>query len=204
MDTTPMTLGQFEQLVRRILATQGDEIDCQQVADLIAHYVELEVAGRRAPDLLPQVYQHLVQCDACGEIRDVLYELVALEAEGALPNSEDLLDDVVTPAEPRREAPATSLRVAGPTPKTPKRMERYAAGRPATVHGQRVPAADGRVRWTRWVAVVLLVVVVVVVGLWLMRNGGPISQLNESLALAAIVYSGSHPPRDWPNQKLRH
>lgn len=189
------TSEEFEQLVRRILATQDDEIDCEQVADLVARYVELEVAGQGAPQVLPQVHQHLVQCNACSEIRDVLYELVALEEAGALPDSEDLLDEIVMWDGPPSDRPART--VVGPTaPSVQGQLEAHRASWRAPKSGRRPDGvgrslagdrARGDARWVRWAAVVVVLVVIVLLGLWLLQNGGPLSKLNDSMALAAIV-----------------
>jgi hypothetical protein len=183
----------LEQLVRRILATQDDEIDCEQVADVIARYVELEVAGQGAPRVLPKVHQHLVQCNACCEIRDVLYQLVIMEEAGALADSVDLLDEIVTSASlysgRSAEAPV-SRRMRDQFEEPPERQRVPGLGRrPQAFRLSQVSdQAGGEAQWVRWAVVILVIALIVLLGVWVLQNGAPLSKLNESVGLAAIAY----------------
>lgn len=86
---------ELEKLIHRILTTEEEEIDCRQAAELIAQYVELELAGENVTRLLPEVAQHLRQCDDCYELHAVLREIAALEQAGALPSINELLEEIV-------------------------------------------------------------------------------------------------------------
>jgi len=86
---------ELERLIYRILTTEEKEIDCGQAAELIAQYVELELAGEDVTRLLPQVAQHLRQCDDCFELHEVLHEIAALEQGGMLPSVDELLEEIL-------------------------------------------------------------------------------------------------------------
>jgi hypothetical protein len=90
-----MEHDELDRLIRRIIETEDEEIDCGQVAELVARYVDLEVAGEAASQLLPKVRQHIGQCDTCAELYETLLELALLEDRNALPDADRLLDEIV-------------------------------------------------------------------------------------------------------------
>jgi predicted anti-sigma-YlaC factor YlaD len=65
--------------LERIYATQEVEISCSDCFNLIANYVEREMAGEAVETQLPIVKQHLEQCQVCQEEYELLRELVAAE-----------------------------------------------------------------------------------------------------------------------------
>lgn len=115
-----MERKELEELIYRILTTEDEEIDCGQVSQLIARYVDMEVSGADAPGLLPEVYQHLRQCGACAELHETLYELARLEQQDALPEADELLNEIATEG----AAPSVEQRVGAskrvPAPSRPQ------------------------------------------------------------------------------------
>jgi len=82
--------SQFERWVRQIYATEEEEISCSECFDLVAQYVDLEIAGESADEKLPRLKQHLSQCRVCREEYEALRDLARLEAEGRAPSVDDL------------------------------------------------------------------------------------------------------------------
>ena len=80
-----MTQPDFDRFLRRVWATEDEEISCTECFDLMPQYVDLEVAGEAADKKVPRLRQHLDQCAACREEYETLRDLVRLEAEGDLP-----------------------------------------------------------------------------------------------------------------------
>lgn len=87
-----MQRKRFENWLKNIYETQGEEISCTECFDLVSRFVDLEISGQNAAAHLPQVKQHLDQCPACREEYETLRDLRRLEEEGGLPSSDDLLD----------------------------------------------------------------------------------------------------------------
>ena len=77
-----MTQPDLEGFLRRVWATEDDEISCTECFDLVPQYVDLEVAGESPDKKVPRLRQHLDQCAACREEYEALRDLVRLEAEG--------------------------------------------------------------------------------------------------------------------------
>ena len=65
--TAELNLDSLKKLVREILATTPDEIGCDECFDQLDCFVELELAGRSAPEALPLVHKHLERCANCRE-----------------------------------------------------------------------------------------------------------------------------------------
>jgi len=80
-----MRFVSFHDWIRRIYATRDDEMDCDQVADLMAGYVDALIAGGEIGTCFSAVEQHLAQCPLCLEIAAALREVVRQESEQALP-----------------------------------------------------------------------------------------------------------------------
>jgi hypothetical protein len=74
----------LEGFLRRVWATEDEEISCTECFDLVPQYVDLEVAGESPDKKVPRLRQHLDQCAACREEYETLRDLVRLEAEGGL------------------------------------------------------------------------------------------------------------------------
>lgn len=87
-----MKRDRFENWLRNIYETKDEEIYCTECFDLVSRFVELEASGENAVAKMPQVKQHLDQCQACREEYETLRELRRLEDEGGTPSLDDLQD----------------------------------------------------------------------------------------------------------------
>ncbi len=81
--------------VHNIFTTQDEEIDCEQACEALDQYVSIEVLGEDAACVLPDVCQHLQQCPECAESYEALLEIACLEAAGELPETDELMEDVL-------------------------------------------------------------------------------------------------------------
>jgi len=70
--------GILKGMVRRIVHTHDDEIDCDRCLELMDQFVELRLAGKNAAEAMPLVEEHLENCRYCREEFEAL--LVALQA----------------------------------------------------------------------------------------------------------------------------
>ena len=87
-----MKRDRFERWLRNIYETQDQEISCTECFDLVSGFVELEASGQDAAAKMPQVKQHLNQCQACRDEYEALRDLRQLEEKGGLPLLDDLQD----------------------------------------------------------------------------------------------------------------
>ena len=87
-----MKRDRFERWLRNIYETQDQEISCTECFDLVSGFVELEISGQDAAAKMPQVKQHLNQCQACRDEYEALRDLRQLEERGGLPLLDDLQD----------------------------------------------------------------------------------------------------------------
>jgi predicted anti-sigma-YlaC factor YlaD len=85
----------FKRWVHKIFTTQDEEMDCGELYEALSRFVDLELSGEDVACLLPDVCQHLEQCRECEELHQALLEVARLEAEGKLPEAEDLLEAVL-------------------------------------------------------------------------------------------------------------
>lgn len=76
--------------LKRVLATQDDEIYCSECQDLVSQYVHIELETGEAAAHMPQLAHHLDQCPACWETYQILRQLARLEARGELPDVHEL------------------------------------------------------------------------------------------------------------------
>ena len=54
-------------ILRRVLGPSGPELTCEQCFEQLDRYVELELAGEPADELVPGLRAHLEGCPACNE-----------------------------------------------------------------------------------------------------------------------------------------
>jgi hypothetical protein len=87
-----MKRDRFERWLRNIYETQDQEISCTECFDLVSGFVELEVSGQAAATNMPQVRQHLNQCQACRDEYEALRDLRQLEDKVGLPPLDHLQD----------------------------------------------------------------------------------------------------------------
>jgi predicted anti-sigma-YlaC factor YlaD len=71
---TPM----LKQIIREIMATRSDEIDCDGCLEELDRFAEMVLAGKDAAQALPLVEDHLQRCKNCREEFEAL--LVALRS----------------------------------------------------------------------------------------------------------------------------
>ncbi len=84
----------FSRWVKQIRNTQAVEIGCSACLEQISQYVDMELTTGQAALRMPQVKQHLDQCEVCSEEYHVLRELARMEREDGLPSSDDLKDQL--------------------------------------------------------------------------------------------------------------
>jgi len=76
-----MTIRSFRRWIRNIYNTLEDELDCEVVARVIPHYVDLKVAGEQPEGRFPKVRQHLAQCSECCDLYHTLYDIALVESQ---------------------------------------------------------------------------------------------------------------------------
>ena len=54
-------------LLRTLLGPEGPELSCEECFEQLDRYVELELAGSNADDVIPGMRAHLKGCPACHE-----------------------------------------------------------------------------------------------------------------------------------------
>lgn len=74
-----MNLAGFRRWVRQIYATRADELDCNEVAELIPEYVDIEIAGENPGRYHPGVSHHLAQCARCRDLYEGVRDAVQAE-----------------------------------------------------------------------------------------------------------------------------
>jgi hypothetical protein len=67
------------ELARRLLSPAGPELGCDECFEQLDRYVELELVGAEADDLIPGMRAHLEGCAACREEHASLRALVESE-----------------------------------------------------------------------------------------------------------------------------
>lgn len=87
-----MKSDRFESWLQNIYHTQDEEISCTECFDLVSSFVELELSGEDSAVKMPQVKQHINQCQACREEYETLRELRRFEDEGGALSLDDLRD----------------------------------------------------------------------------------------------------------------
>ena len=64
----------LKQIVREVIATRPDEIDCQQCFEQLDHFAEVTLVGKNASQAMPLVQHHLDLCGDCREEFEALLE----------------------------------------------------------------------------------------------------------------------------------
>ena len=59
--------SELKRLVRDVLSTRSNEIDCDECLQQLDEFVEMTLTGQSAADAMPLVQQHLEQCGSCRE-----------------------------------------------------------------------------------------------------------------------------------------
>jgi hypothetical protein len=63
-----------------LLGSDEPEVDCDGCFEQLDRYVELELAGAPADELVPGLRAHLVGCPACAEEHESLRALLELDS----------------------------------------------------------------------------------------------------------------------------
>jgi hypothetical protein len=74
-----MTVPDAALALRRLLGPARPEVGCDECFDLLDRYVELELQGAPAHELLPALRAHLEGCLACAEEHESLRALAELD-----------------------------------------------------------------------------------------------------------------------------
>lgn len=188
-----MNHDEIKRLILRILATEDEEIDCDQVFELIARYVDREVAGEDVARLLPLVYEHLVQCEMCSDLHSTLYELAEMEERDRLPNVDDLLGEILgNPAahvEPNSESPRLSQqRFSPPRSSVEPPAQADAPAFEARADRPRILVAPAqRAPWFRsgWAAAAAVLIVAVALSVFGWRQAAQVAQMSSDEAFIA-------------------
>jgi len=81
-----MHLVLFRDWIRRIYATQEEELSCADVFEALASYVDMEIEGEPASQCYPGVLLHLEQCPYCSDLYVALREAALLEKQELAPD----------------------------------------------------------------------------------------------------------------------
>jgi hypothetical protein len=73
---TALSPGDLRSMVRGILSTHENEIDCEQCFEQLDRFVELVLDGANAEEALPLVQDHLNRCGDCREEFEALLAAV--------------------------------------------------------------------------------------------------------------------------------
>jgi hypothetical protein len=68
--------SELKRLVRDVLSTRSNEIDCDECLQQLDEFVEMTLSGQSAADAMPLVQQHLEQCDSCREEFEALLSVL--------------------------------------------------------------------------------------------------------------------------------
>ena len=74
-----MTALDVELSLRRLLGPAAPEVGCDECFDQLDRYVELEITGEPAHELMPALRAHLDGCPACAEEHESLRALTPLD-----------------------------------------------------------------------------------------------------------------------------
>jgi hypothetical protein len=71
----------LKQLVRAVMGTRDDEIDCGECFEQLDGFVEMALAGKDVSQAMPLTHDHLQRCPDCREEFEALLKaLQALES----------------------------------------------------------------------------------------------------------------------------
>lgn len=88
-----MEQSRLERWIQQVYETKDAEFSCADYFDLIAQYVDREIAGENVAETMPDLKRLLDrcrnQCRACYEEYVVLLDLARLEAAAQMPSSDE-------------------------------------------------------------------------------------------------------------------
>jgi hypothetical protein len=94
----------LKKLIQRIYKTAEEEIDCDQTRDLLAAYVDAQVADTIIDSRFDELRLHLDQCPDCTELYESLLQVSQMQSSGELPPAGELLAGLT----PDNELPSRS------------------------------------------------------------------------------------------------
>ena len=86
--------SKMQRWLKNIQETLPEEISCSECFDMVSVYVDLEVAGKPAEKMLPQLKQHLNQCLVCRQEYELLHDLAMAEEHGSESSVDDLQNKI--------------------------------------------------------------------------------------------------------------
>lgn len=89
-----MEYSKFDSWIKKILATEDEEISCSECFKQVSDYVAWEVSGQPIQANLRKVKQHLDQCQACYDEYEILRDLVEMDVDRQSPPPGELPDSV--------------------------------------------------------------------------------------------------------------
>lgn len=69
-----LNVTRLKKLVRSIMATRHNELNCETCFKELDQFVEMTLAGKDAAQAMPLVQHHLKMCHDCGEEFEALLE----------------------------------------------------------------------------------------------------------------------------------
>ena len=66
----------LKQMVRGVMSSRKDEIDCNECFEQLDHFSELTLAGKSVEEAMPLVKRHLDTCPDCREEFEVLLKAI--------------------------------------------------------------------------------------------------------------------------------
>ncbi len=69
-----LNVNQLKKLVRSIIVTRHDELNCEICFQELDRFVEMALAGKDSAEAMPLVQSHLQLCTDCGEEFQALLE----------------------------------------------------------------------------------------------------------------------------------
>ncbi len=72
----PQEVAMLSKLLQMVKNTDEVEISCDELFELLDHYVEIEARGEEAAHLLPLVKKHLDRCVDCHEEYEALLRVL--------------------------------------------------------------------------------------------------------------------------------
>jgi hypothetical protein len=69
-----LNVTQLKKLVRTLVVTRHDELNCEICFQELDRFVEMTLAGKDATEAMPLVQSHLQMCTDCGEEFQALLE----------------------------------------------------------------------------------------------------------------------------------
>ena len=76
-----LSLDVLKRMVRSIATTHPEELDCDECFEQLDQFIELELQGKNASEVMPLVEDHLNRCGGCREEFEALLDCLRANAE---------------------------------------------------------------------------------------------------------------------------